>query len=120
MPGKLVFVLTHGPEDPERATIPFVMAVAAQASNAEATLIFQSNAVYLLRQGMIEHVPAGPFAPLPDLLKLFRENGGRLLACTPCLNARHLTADDLIEGTEIIAAGTAVAEFLTATNVICY
>jgi uncharacterized protein len=120
MPGKLVFVLTHGPEDPEKATIPFVMAVAAQASDAEATLVFQSNSVYLLQKGMAEHVPSGTFAPLPDLLSLYQANGGRLLACVPCLNARQLTADDLVEGTQLVAGGTVVAEFLAADKVICY
>lgn len=120
MADKLVFVLTHGPEDPEKATIPFVMAVAAQASGAEATLVFQSNAVLLLRKGMAEHVPAAGFAPVPDLLQMYREGGGRLLACVPCLNARKLTADDLVEGTELVAAGVAVGEFLTAKNVIVY
>jgi predicted peroxiredoxin len=117
---KLVFVLTHGPEDPEKATIPFVMAVAAQASDVEATLVFQSNSVLLLRKGMAEHVPNAGFAPLPDLIHVYRENGGRLLACVPCLKARQLAADDLIEGTEMIAAGVAVAEFLSATSVISY
>jgi predicted peroxiredoxin len=117
---KLVFVLTHGPENPEKATLPFVMAVAAQVSGAEALLIFQSNGVTLLRKGTAEHVPATGFAPLPDLIALYRENGGRFLGCVPCLNARSLTADDLIEGTETVAAGTVVAEFLTATNVIVY
>jgi hypothetical protein len=42
------------------------------------------------------------------------------LACVPCLNARQLTADDLIEGTELVAGGAVVAEFLAAANVICY
>jgi predicted peroxiredoxin len=120
MAGKLVFVLTHGPEDAEKATIPFVMAVAAQASGAEALLIFQSNAVLLLRKGMAEHVPAAGFAPLPDLMNLYREAGGRLLACVPCLNARKLTAEDLIERTELVAAGTVVKEFLEATSVMVY
>jgi predicted peroxiredoxin len=35
MTSKLVIVATHGPDDPERATIPFAMAVAAQASGIE-------------------------------------------------------------------------------------
>jgi predicted peroxiredoxin len=117
---RLVFVLTHGPEDPEKATLPFVMAVAAQASGAEALLIFQSNAVLLLRKGMAEHVPSSSFAPLPDLLNLYREAGGRLFGCVPCLNARRLTADDLIEGTELVAAGTVVNEFLEAKHVMVY
>ncbi len=120
MADKLVFVLTHGPENPEKATIPFVMAVAAQASGADAVLVFQSNAVLLLHKGTAEHVPAAGFAPLPELMAMYRENGGRLLACTPCLNTRSLAAQDLVEGTELIAAGAAVGEFLTATNVLVY
>jgi len=31
MAERLVIMCTYGPEDPERATIPFVMATAAQA-----------------------------------------------------------------------------------------
>jgi predicted peroxiredoxin len=120
MSKKLVFVLTHGPEDPERASIPFVMAAAAQASGAEVVLVFQSNGVFLLRKGMIEHVPAAGFAPLPDLLDVFRESGGRLYACIPCLNARNLVAEDLVEGAELVNAGAVVAEFLDATNVVVY
>jgi predicted peroxiredoxin len=117
---KLVFVLTHGPEDPEKATLPFVMAVTAQASGAEAVLIFQTNAVWLLRKGAAEHVPATNFAPLPDLMNIYRESGGRLLGCVPCLNARKLTAEDLVEGTELVAAGAVVKEFLEAANVMVY
>lgn len=120
MSKKLVFVLTHGPEDPERATIPFVMAAAAQASGAEALLVFQSNSVLLLRKGMAEHVPSAGFAPLPDLMNIYREGGGRLFACVPCLNARNLTAEDLIDGVDLVAGGAVVKEFLEATNVISY
>jgi predicted peroxiredoxin len=120
MSKKLVFVLTHGPEDPERATIPFVLATAAQASGAEALLIFQSNSVLLLRKGMAEHVPSTAFAPLPDLMSLYQEGGGRLLACVPCLNARNLTAEDLIEGVDLVAAGAVVQQFMEATNVVAY
>ncbi|NMC79602.1 MAG: sulfur reduction protein DsrE, partial [Chloroflexi bacterium] len=35
MAEKLAIVCTHGPEDPERATIPFVLATAAQASDVD-------------------------------------------------------------------------------------
>jgi predicted peroxiredoxin len=38
MTQKLAIVCTHGPEDPERATIPFVLATAAQASDLESLI----------------------------------------------------------------------------------
>jgi len=41
MSRKLVFMVTHGPEDPERATIPFAMAVGAQAAGIEVVMGFR-------------------------------------------------------------------------------
>ena len=120
MSDKLVFVVTHGPENAERASLPFVLAAAAQASGAEVFLVFQFNGVFLLRKGMIEHVPATGFAPLPDLLDVCREGGIRLLACVPCLKERRLAAEDLIDGCELVNAGTVVTHFLDATNVVVY
>ena len=45
MAEKLVFMVTHGPEHPEHVTIPFVMAVAALASDVEAVIGLQADAV---------------------------------------------------------------------------
>ena len=47
---KLVLTCTHGPEVPERATIPFVLATAAQASDVEVVLGFQVNGVMLAKK----------------------------------------------------------------------
>ena len=51
MSRKLVFMVTHGPEDPERATIPFVLAVAAQAANVDVVMGFQVEGTLLLQKG---------------------------------------------------------------------
>jgi hypothetical protein len=40
-PEKLIIVVTHGPEDPELATLPFVMAAAAIVSDVEVAMAFQ-------------------------------------------------------------------------------
>ena len=44
-PEKLVFMILHGPEHPEHATIPFVMAGAALASDVQVILGFQADGV---------------------------------------------------------------------------
>jgi predicted peroxiredoxin len=41
---KLVLMLTHGPENAELATIPFVMAVTAQASDIDVLMGFRATA----------------------------------------------------------------------------
>ena len=52
MAEKLVIMVTHGPESPERATIPFVMATAAQASDVEVVMGFQADGVMLVKKGV--------------------------------------------------------------------
>ena len=121
MAEKLVIMVTHGPEAPERATIPFVMATAAQASEVEVVMGFQADGVELVRTGVAETVEAPGFPPLKKLLDDFRELGGTLLVCGPCLNSRGLKApDDLVVGAEVVAAGRFVAEITSATNSLVY
>jgi len=121
MAEKLVIMVTHGPDDPELATIPFVMAVAALASEVEAVLGFQADGVRLVARGVAEQVAAPSFPPLAKLLADFRELGGSILVCSPCLQSRGITApDDLDDGAVVVAAARFVAEITSATNSLVY
>jgi len=119
-PEKLVFMVMHGPEHPEHATIPFVMAGAALASDVQVVLGFQADGVELCRRGVADQVNASAFPPLAKLLDDIRELGAVLLVCGPCAKSREITVDDLIDGAEIVAAGRFVAEVTSATNSLVY
>src|SRR5688572_24982542 len=101
---KLVILATHGPEDPERATIPFVMACAALASEVEVVMGFQADGVRLMQKGVAEAIQAPEFPPLAKLLADFHELGGKSLVCAPCVKSRAI-GDALVDGAEIVAAG---------------
>ncbi|HEX2755222.1 MAG TPA: DsrE family protein [Candidatus Limnocylindrales bacterium] len=116
---KLVIVATHGPDDPERATIPFVMACAALASDVAVVMGFQADGVRLVQQGEAEKVQAPEFPPLAKLLDDFRELGGTLLVCSPCVKSRGIS-ESLVPGAEIVAAARFVAEVTSATNALVY
>ena len=117
---KLVFMVLHGPGQPEHATIPFVMGCAALASDVEVVLGFQADGVELVRVGVADGIEAPGFPPLAKLLKDYRELGGSLLVCSPCIKSRGIDASDLIEGAEVVAAGRFVAEISSATNSLVY
>ena len=118
---KLVFMVTHGPDHAEHATIPFVMAAAALASDVAVVMGFQADAVELVKRGVPETVNADGFPPLAKLLADVRELGGQLLVCSPCLKSRGIAApDDLVDGAEVVAAGRFVAEITSATNSLVY
>ena len=117
---KLVIISTIGNENAEKATLPFVLATAAQASDIEVVVILQSNSVVLAKQGEAEKVNASGFLPMIQLLESYIEMGGKLLLCSPCLKERNITKDELIDGSDIIAAGTVVTEVMSATSVVTY
>ena len=60
------------------------------------------------------------FPPLKKLMDDVRELGGKLLVCGPCIKSREISADDLVEGAEVVAAGRFVAEITSATNSLVY
>ena len=117
---KLVFMVLHGPDEPEHATIPFVMACAALASDVEVVIGLQAAGVELGRVGGADLVEAAGFPPLRKLVADFGALGGHLLVCGPCLNSRDITPDQLVDGAEVVAAGRFVAEITSATNSLVY
>lgn len=117
---KLAVIVTHAYEDPERATIPFVMANAALASETDVTVILQTTGVLLAVKDGAKHVRAESFPPLQDLIKMFGESGGKLMVCAPCLKSRGIAEDELIDGARVIAAATVVAETTSADATLTY
>jgi len=121
MAEKLVIMVTHGPEDPERATIPFVLATAAQASDVEAVLGFQAEGVLLVKKGVAEGIQAPDFPPLKTLMDAYIEAGGKMLACGPCVKSRKLNPEtDFVAGAKVANAAAFVKEITEATNAMVY
>ncbi|MGO8686898.1 MAG: DsrE family protein [Candidatus Dormibacteria bacterium] len=117
---KLVIMVTHGPAEPELASIPFSMAGGALASDVDVVMGFQADGCLLMKKGVAETVSAPGFTPLGELLPTIRELGGKILVCSPCWKSRGLTEADLVDGAEIVAAGRFVAEITSATNSLTY
>jgi predicted peroxiredoxin len=117
---KLVIIATHAEESPDKATIPFVIGNAALAMDVEVTVILQVTGVYLALKGYADHVHAAGFPPLTELFEAYFENGGKLMVCSPCIQARKINPEDLLPDSIVIAGATLVTEVLSATNVVSY
>jgi uncharacterized protein involved in oxidation of intracellular sulfur len=118
---KILYIGTHGGEDSEKASMPFVMACAALAMDIEATVCLQGNGVYLAQKGYTDTVlPGGGFPHIKELLKTFLELNGRFLACSPCIQSRNIGESDLIDGVEITAAGSLNMEAIQSDAVFVY
>jgi predicted peroxiredoxin len=117
---KLVIIATHAEESPDNATIPFVIGNAALAMDVEVTVILQVTGVYLALKGYADHVHAAGFPPLTELFEAYFEAGGKLMVCSPCIQARKINPEDLLSNSTVIAGATLVTEVLSATNVVSY
>jgi predicted peroxiredoxin len=117
---KIVYITTNGPENPERASLPFVLANAAMVMEVETLVALQGPAVFLAKKGMLEHVHAAGFAPLKELVESFFEQGGRLVVCVPCFQERKIDVSELIERATPRAGGALTEEILSANATLVY
>jgi predicted peroxiredoxin len=117
---KIVYISTNGMENPEKASLPFVLANAAMVMEVETLVVLQGPAVFLARKGCLEHVHAAGFAPLKELVEAFFDQGGRLAVCVPCIQERKIDVADLIEDAIPMAGGTLTQEILSANATLVY
>ncbi len=117
---KIVYIVTHGAENPEKASLPFVLANAALAMEVEAVVALQGTAVTLAKGDCMQHVFAAGLPPLKELVDNFMAQGGRLMVCVPCIRERKIDEADLIEGAEMMAAAKLTQELLSANATLVY
>jgi uncharacterized protein involved in oxidation of intracellular sulfur len=102
---KYLIVATHFAENPERATLPWVVATSAQALDHQVVLFLQGVAVKMAMKSTLAEMPGPDCLPsIAELRDIFLSEGGKIYYCGPCLAGYHLDYHDLIEGAE--AAGT--------------
>jgi predicted peroxiredoxin len=106
---RMLFHCTHGRDDPERATVPFIAANVAAASGQEAVVVLTVEGAWLCRRGYAGTVEAEGFPKLAELLASFVEAGGQVWGCSACTTPRGITEADLVEGAQIVGAATIVA-----------
>ena len=115
---KIVYVMSHGADEAERAILPFMLANGAMVMDVEAVVILTGPAVTLALKGFANHVLVGGLPPLKKLLDEFLAQGGRLLLCTPCVQLRQIDKSDLIDEAKLIAAAVFTEEVLSANAVL--
>jgi predicted peroxiredoxin len=112
MPETFCVTITHCKTDPDKATLGFVVANAAQGSEKETMVFLSSDGVWCAVPDEMEKIDEGaPFAPLKDLVDKFIKAGGKIYVCTPCMKKRDINEDQLITGATP-AGGAALVEWL--------
>lgn len=105
--------ITHCRQDPDKATVGFVVANAAVGSEKETIVFLSTDGVWAAVKGEAEKISVGePFAPLRELVEKFVGAGGRIYVCSPCMKQRGISEEQLVEGAQP-AGGAALVEWLS-------
>lgn len=117
--GRILYVMTHGVESPERCATPFYLAAAAAAMDNEVGIYFTMNGPTLLRKGVPESIgPKGERgARLRQFIDTALDVGVRLYVCQPSLDLHDLSMDDMIDGVEMIG-GAAFNDMATEADAV--
>ena len=120
MSEKLIFNCTHGKEDPERATLPFVAANIAATAGQDAVVLCTIDAVWLGTEGGTEGIASPGLPVLSDLYTEFVENGGQVWLCGACTKPRNIGEDGLAKGAAIVGAAKVVEEVIAGARTIAF
>ncbi len=108
---KLVVSITHAQDNPDKATVGFVVALAGATSGVETLVFLSSEGARLSQQGAADPIHEAGFLPLADLMAEFAAAGGTVWVCGSCFRRRTLDPDRLPPNTSVVG-GARLVEFL--------
>ena len=111
MPGSFVVSLTHAKNDTDKATVAFVVANAAVASDKKTMVFLSIEGPRLSQKGYADDIHEEGYAALKDLMKSFVEAGGQIFVCSPCFKKRKLDENNLVDGA-LVVGGAKLVEFM--------
>lgn len=120
MSERLIFNCTHGREDAERATLPFLAANIAAAAGQDAVVLCTIEAVWLGTRGGLDGIASPGLPALADLYAQFVANGGEVWLCGACTKPRGIGEDQVAEGARIIGAAKVVEEVVAGAKTVAF
>ncbi len=119
---KILYVQTHGLDDPGRSATPFFLAASGAAMECEVAIYFTMYGPQLLQTDVVDRI--GPKGDAGQPLRYFIEQatalGVRLFVCQPSLDLNDLAIDDLIDDVEMIGGAAFNDMALEADTVISF
>ena len=99
---------THGRDEPERATLAFVVGNVSATAAQSTVVLLTCDGVWLATHGYAEGIEHPGLPAFRDVRASFVDAGGQIWACGACTNPRGITATDLVPGAQIVTAATVV------------
>ncbi len=118
--GKILVNVTHGKEDPERATLGMIVGNVAANADQEAVVLLTIDGVWLGTKCYADDIHKEGFQPLREVMQSFLANGGQIWVCGACAKPRGITQADLIDGAKMVTAANAVEYMVGGASTLSY
>ena len=107
---RYLFVITGFDTEPDRTAGPLVLANAAVAAGSDVLVWLTHEAVKLAIGNNADSITPKSFPSLGQLLKNYREAGGRIGICPPCGKTHGVTEENMLANAGWMGAAALVNE----------
>ena len=109
---------TCGKDDPERATLPFIVGNVAASADQPAIVLLTIEGVWIATKGYADGIHKAGFQPLKEIIDSFVANNGQIWACGACTKPRGITDEHLIPGARIVTAAMVVEAMVKGASTL--
>jgi predicted peroxiredoxin len=109
---------SHGKDDPERASLPFIFGNAAATAGRDVTVLLTSDAVWLVTEGFASDIELVAQPTVGEMIAQLVDNGGAIWACAACTGPRGIEPNHLVDGVEIVSAAHVTAALVDGVHTI--
>lgn len=119
MSADLLITLTAHERDANNVTIAFTIGTKALEKGHSVQILLLSDAVHLASKGYADKINIGPpFSPIKEILPTFLQLGGKIKACSACMEHNGVKREDVIDGVEVIKADDVVDMIMNANKTL--
>ena len=111
---------TQGRDEPERATLSFVVGNVSAMADQPTVVLLTIDGVWLATQGYADDIAHAGMPPLKEVMASFVAAGGQIWTCGACAGPRGITAADLVDGATIVTAAMVVEAMVGGAKTLSF
>lgn len=120
MSDRMIFVCSHGRDDPERAIVAFAAASTSALAGLPTAVLCTVEGVWLGTEGGTDGFELEGLPSLPQLFANVVDNGGEVWMCGVCTRPRGITEEQCVKGAKIVGAATVISEVAEGAKLLTY
>jgi uncharacterized protein len=117
---RMIFVCSHGRDDPERAIVAFAAASTSALAGLPTVVLCTIDGVWLGTPGGLDGIEREGLPAIADLFRNVVDNGGEVWLCGVCTRPRGITEDQCVPGAKIVGAATVISEVADGAKLLTY